>query len=269
MGGLNVPAVADVRSILSDDDRSGSTTSIDIPDVINTVPLDGESIATPSLRVFAESGGFPYDAPIEARLVARNRSLLSPDFQSSNVNLIFDGVPVTQALAAGRYKAQWTLSSPHPGDVGTVDTSQIQTRFVVQDSAEGPTGPQGVQGPQGPVGMTGATGLNGAAGAKGDPGARGAAGRDARVTCKVKKSKKIKVTCSVRLVTPKGAVKVRAALTRGNRVYARGAAASKHGRAALRLRGRRHVPRGDYTLTVVQRYRHGRSNTVTMAVLVR
>ena len=74
-------------------------------------------------------------------------------FQTTNVNLA-SGVQVckpataatpcaagTPGLDEGRYDASWLLSSAHHGDPTAIDTSLLDTRFVIQQSAVGPTGP--------------------------------------------------------------------------------------------------------------------------------
>jgi Collagen triple helix repeat (20 copies) len=75
--------------------------------------------------------------------------------------------------------------------------------------AQGPTGSQGIQGPTGPQGPTGIQGPQGIQGPKGDrgavgvtgqTGAQGPAGRDATIACRVaktKKTRKLKVICTV------------------------------------------------------------------------
>ena len=103
----------------------------------------------------------------------------------------------------------------------------------------GPQGPAGAPGPAGP------------AGAAGPPGPRGAPGRDATITCKPGKVKKgkVKVTCSVRFVTPRNA-KVAATLKRGGRVYARSTQRATGTTSRLSLRAVRPVAPGRYTLVV-------------------
>lgn len=131
---------------------------------------------------------------------------------------------------------------------------------------KGDTGEKGIQGDKGDKGDTGSAGPQGPAGATGP---RGPAGRDAKVTCKVKKGKKRKVTCTVRFTTPRNARVVRARISRRGRTYAVGRGVARRGHVALRLRARRAVPRGRYTLTVVTVDRSGRSVTTRSRVHVR
>ncbi|HTA97385.1 MAG TPA: choice-of-anchor D domain-containing protein [Solirubrobacteraceae bacterium] len=125
-------------------------------------------------------------------------------------------------------------------------------------SERGALGEPGKQGPQGIPGQTGGIGAKGVAGArgpKGAEGARGPAGPDAKVTCRVTRSRR-KVTCSVTLqgkATKQGA---QARLTRSGRTYARGTLAS--------LRPSRAIQRGTYTLRLTID-----SHTLTISVLLR
>lgn len=105
---------------------------------------------------------------------------------------------------------------------------------------------------QRPGGQPGADGSPGPTGAPGPTGPRGPRGRDAKVTCKIKKSKgKTKVTCRVTFVKAKV---TRAALERGGRIYARGTLDAQGG---LAMRAVRRVRPGRYTLVLAWRGRHG------------
>jgi hypothetical protein len=112
------------------------------------------------------------------------------------------------------------------------------------DGAQGPAGSTGPIGPTGPAGTTGSTGpagTDGGPGATGPAGPRGAQGRDGRVTCRVRKPRRrrVRVTCSVRLVSSTQVV-----LRRAGRTVARGVV-SRTGRVTLT--GRR-LRRGRYML---------------------
>jgi hypothetical protein len=116
----------------------------------------------------------------------------------------------------------------------------------------GPAGPSGADGSPGPAGSPGATGP------------RGPRGRDAKVTCKVKKSKgKTKVTCRVTFVKAKIS---RAALERGGRVYARG---TLDARGGLVMRPVRRVRAGRYTLVLAWRGPRGAAVTERRPVTIR
>ena len=293
-----------VKRITSDDDLGGGATVLAVPDVVNTTPLNGESMA-PRFKAYADAGDAG-NSPIQLGITPRGGG--APVFQTTNVNnpsgvQVCAPTPATNAcasgtpgLAEGRYDARWFLTSVHHGDSSAIDTLQLDTRFVVQQSAVGPTGPSGSNGtngtngsdgavgPTGPNGSNGTNGTNGTNGAKGDPGAqgpqgpvgvqgpggtvgpqgpagpRGPAGRDARVTCKPKATKKkVKVTCTVRFVTAKSAKSVRARITRRGTLYASGRGIAHAGKVALHMKAVRKVRPGRYTLTVVVVDRHGRS----------
>ncbi|MEA2123877.1 MAG: hypothetical protein QOI80_659, partial [Solirubrobacteraceae bacterium] len=101
-------------------------------------------------------------------------------------------------------------------------------------SGVGPTGPAG---PAGPAGPTGPGGAKGDKGDTGEPGARGPAGRDAKVTCRVVRRKKI--VCKVRFVSAR-----RGRLVRRGRTVARGAVVRHEVTFTLRDR----VRKGRYTV---------------------
>ncbi|MEA2448948.1 MAG: large repetitive protein, partial [Thermoleophilaceae bacterium] len=152
----------------------------------------------------------------------------------------------------------WSLDFPS-NESTQVSTTQVSLRGTGVAANAGPQGPQGEQGPPG------AQGPQGTAGSPGAQGPQGPAGRDAVVTCKVKKLKKKKrtrVTCTVRLAGASGSAIAR--LRRHGVTYARGRARMSHGRLHLRLRARRAVTRGRYTLTV----RIGRRTVVKRKVTV-
>jgi hypothetical protein len=165
-------------------------------------------------------------------------------------------------LAPGRYNAVWRLTDTQ-GDGTTHDTFTLRTELTVQPGGgQGATGPAGSPGGQGPVGGQGPAGSPGATGPTGARGPRGRPGRDARVTCKVKKTRKgPRVTCTVKFAKKK-AGKLHALLTRGTRVYATGK--TVHG--TLQLTAKRRLPPGIYTLTVVGRHR---STRLSVQVVVR
>jgi hypothetical protein len=198
-------AQAPVKRINSDDDLGGGATVIAVADVVNTTPLAGESMP-PRFKAYADAGdGLPWPVSLDITPRGGGASL----FQTTNVD-VSSGAQVcsptpattpcasgTPGLAEGRYDAAWLLTSAHVGDLASVDTSRISTKFVVQQSMVGPTGPNGTNGsngtngtngtagavgPTGPNGTTGANGTNGANGAdganggKGDTGAQGPVG---------------------------------------------------------------------------------------------
>ncbi|HKP91389.1 MAG TPA: glycine-rich protein [Thermoleophilaceae bacterium] len=137
-----------------------------------------------------------------------------------------------------------------------------------QDGAPGAPGQNGSQGPQGSQGPKGDTGAQGPRGPIGPRGLQGPAGRDAVIACKVartKKTKKLKVVCTVNFANAQRAAKVRLRLRSHGRTAARGKANVRHGRARVVLR---HVPRGHYTLrlTTVDRRGKARQGHASMRV---
>jgi streptogramin lyase len=116
-------------------------------------------------------------------------------------------------------------------------------RYVDADLRPGPSGPRGPIGPSG---------------AQGPRGPQGPPGRDAKVTCKVTKSRNsrnVKVTCKVSLVHRSTSARVGWRLVRRGHTVARGTARARHGRLTLSLRQFGHLRRGRYTLRIAGRRR--------------
>jgi hypothetical protein len=114
--------------------------------------------------------------------------------------------------------------------------------------------PQGPPGTNGTNGADGAQGPTGAQGPKGDTGPQGPPGRNAKVTCKVtktKSAKKVKVTCKVVLVPAKAKIKWR--LVRRGHTVAHGIGFARSHRLTLRLGGLPGLRRGRYTLRIAGR----------------
>jgi hypothetical protein len=116
--------------------------------------------------------------------------------------------------------------------------------------AQGAQGEPGKQGPQGTLGQTGPIGAKGTTGARGLKGTKGA---DAKVTCRLIRSRR-KVTCSVTLQGKATKQSAQARLTRSGRTYADGTLAS--------LSTSRAIQRGMYVLRLTVEDR-------TLAILVR
>jgi hypothetical protein len=102
--------------------------------------------------------------------------------------------------------------------------------------------------PQGPAGDPGAAGATGSAGATGATGPAGPAGRDAKVTCRVRRTAKRKVICKVRLVSSSSSssARVRWRLSRNGRTVAHGSVRARDGRATLRLSSLANLRNGRY-----------------------
>jgi hypothetical protein len=121
---------------------------------------------------------------------------------------------------------------------------------------KGDPGAQGNLGPKGDPGTQGNPGPKGDPGPKGNTGPRGPAGRDAKVTCKVKKSKsakKVTVTCTVVLTHLAGKAGVRWRLLRGARTVDHGVAHSRKRRLEVRLSKFGKLRHGRYTLRIAGR----------------
>src|SRR3954451_10010451 len=122
----------DVKRITSEDDLGGGETALAVPDVINTTPLNGESMA-PRFKAYADAGDLG-SSLIELTITPRGGG--APLFQTPGVNdpngvQVCAPTPATTACAAGtpglaegRYDARWVLASPHQGDPTAVDSSR-------------------------------------------------------------------------------------------------------------------------------------------------
>lgn len=133
----------------------------------------------------------------------------------------------------------------------TVGSETEVTAVFIHDGTQGPAGPTGPQGGAGPAGSNGA---NGAVGAKGDTGPAGPQGPAAKVTCKVKGSKKPKVTCTVKQSASASSARLHWRLMRSGHMVRHGTA--RHGRLRLGT-----LPPGHYRLKV-----EGQGGTTSIAV---
>jgi hypothetical protein len=116
---------------------------------------------------------------------------------------------------------------------------------------EGPVGDDGsagAPGAPGPAGVDGSPGTPGLPGAPGTPGAKGRPGRDAVVVCRVSKSRRVRCTVTVKRTR---ASKARVRLSRGAAVYAKGTARRSGRRTVVKMRSRKRLRAGRYTMTLV------------------
>lgn len=123
------------------------------------------------------------------------------------------------------------------------------------------TGPTGNTGPVGPVGTTGATGSTGQAGPQGP---RGPAGRNAKVTCKFDKTgkaKKVKVTCTVKLIAASSS-NLTWKLNRAGRTWRQGKIPAGSKANAVKIPREGSLPRGTYKLKL-----EGRGRPVLVRIL--
>jgi hypothetical protein len=231
------------------DEQSAGVATVDVPQFAFFAPMDGESVQSPFQAYVDVTDGTPTTltmTPFNRNPDGSNGAQAGGPF---TVNPVSGGA--VSGLSPGRYNGRWDLSDTQ-GDGTTHDTNRSVTQFVVQPGGGAAQGTQGPQGPSGPGGP------------KGDKGDRGPAGRDATVKCRVTgKKRKPRVRCTVKLAR-KLSGRTRARLARGGRVYARGRTS---GRRPLTLEGKRRIPHGTYTLTVVNSYR-GHTRTVSARVVI-
>jgi hypothetical protein len=175
------------------------------------------------------------------------QATIAPD-QSCAVNVRF------APTATGSRSAVLRITDNAPGSPH--DVSLSGTGSAAPTTGPGPPGQDGATGLAGPVGPAGPTGMTGAAGLAGPTGPRG---RDASVRCRIRKSKKGKITvvCAVTLAAPARSRAV-ARLTKHGRVYARGAATVGRAQSTVRLRPLRALHPGRYRLTLDVTERGGR-----------
>jgi streptogramin lyase len=115
----------------------------------------------------------------------------------------------------------------------TVPVTSATVTVIAQNSGPtGPTGPAGGTGSAGPAGVAGSNGANGKDGAQGPQGAQGPAGPAAKVTCKAKGTKKVRVTCKVTAASASNA-RLRWSLRRAGRTYRHGTTRGSHLRLQL------------------------------------
>jgi hypothetical protein len=243
-------------SISQTDEQSGGSTQTEVPDVLDTSPMQGETVAG-MFTALAESGltgannsVTPTDSTSRVALSIALASGGAAVFTSSNVDTA-TGVNVT-GLAPGTYKATWTLS-----DLPNGDSRTVTTRFVEQAANQGPKGDTGDTGAQGPKGNTGP---------RGPRGPRGPAGPRPKISCHL--AKHGKVSCKVTFSkTKKGTLRMM--IARGSQVVALGHGTIRHGAATITLRRLRRLSAGRVTITLVLSRRGRATTTSRIAVRVR
>jgi hypothetical protein len=115
--------------IVQTDEFSGGSTITEVPNVLNTSPMDGEIVYGP-FTALAQSGlagpnntTIPTDSTSKIGVVIRPAAGGAPVFAANNVDTL-NGVNVP-ALKKGPYKATWTLTDIN-GDVRVVGTRFIE-----------------------------------------------------------------------------------------------------------------------------------------------
>ncbi|MEA2126886.1 MAG: hypothetical protein QOI80_3668, partial [Solirubrobacteraceae bacterium] len=221
------------------DDLSGGFTEVSPSRVFDTAPLDGESIYGTSFRFYIRTSGGDPAPTTGASFAQAGGTPIAVASIDQNAGTVVSG------LVPGRWSSTYTTTDKHG------DTAKTFGNFIVQD------GGAGTAGPTGPAGPTGAAGQVGAAGAAGKAGPAGPAGKvgKIKVSCKLKKHKKIK--CKVKVAKASSA-KVSARLSRAGRTVAVG-----HGRGGANVRTQRAARAGRYRMTIVV---NGRTVTRTIRV---
>jgi hypothetical protein len=161
------------------------------------------------------------------------------------------------------------VTATNDGGGVTASSGAVQVPADGSDGANGNAGAGGTNGLDGAIGAPGALGLPGPAGATGATGATGPRGRDgrkAKVTCKLKKKRKIR--CTVSFKKAKTSAVVRASLRRAGVLVATGRPRSSSGSATLGFLRRRALRPGRYVLTITERAADGTRGTSRIAITV-
>ncbi len=220
-------------SVAQTDEVSGGQTVVNLPDVLDTSPLSGETLYG-RFTALAESTG----ATLPIAVSIARASGGPPVFTAANTDTP-DGVAVP-ALAPGTYKATWTVKDPNG------DTRIVTTRFIEESALQGPPGPPGPRGPQGPPGKV----------------------PKFTVTCKLHKHHRI--TCTVNLLTAKDTKgTVRMTVAKAGHLVALGHARIIRGKASTTMRELHRVTRGSLTITVVLSQPHKAAATRRTVVHVK
>jgi hypothetical protein len=211
------------------DDASGGQTQTEVADIEDTTPMEGEEVYG-AFTALAEAG-FPGENNTIAPSADNVAVSIAPEGGGGEVfsssNVNTESGVAVHALAPGTYDATWTWSDSNG------DSRTVVTRFVEAAAVTGPAGP---------------------------------AGKNAKVTCKIKSSKKI--VCTVTYPKAKsGSVLVR--IARRATVAALGRASLRHGRATVALLTRGRVASGRWTVTLVRLGASGSAQTTTVTVRLR
>ena len=247
----------EIGSVVTLEDDHGGGTALHVPEVVQTVPMDGEAVWGSSWTAYANvtDSAFSWAGAGTSTELAYQTWV---DPLKDGPWTTVPGNPNTatgatvSGVAPGRYQARWRVVDGHG------DTSTHYSMFFQEPSQAGPEGPQGPTGATGPQGPSGAAGPQGPLGPAGPAGPQGPRGRDAKVTCTVKtpKKNKTKVVCKVKFVSSTSS-RVRAIglhLSRGGRLLAAGSAPVHGGRATVTMRPLNRLrPGGRYQVRIVAR----------------
>lgn len=125
-------------TIAQTDEHSGGQTVTEVADVVNTSPLDGETMYGSFTALALASDGH---SPISLKITRATGG--KAVFSSKNVDTP-NGVSV-KGLKPGAYAALWTVTDANG------DSRRVTTRFIEQPGTQGPRGPRGPQGKAGPT----------------------------------------------------------------------------------------------------------------------
>jgi hypothetical protein len=237
------------------DDLSGGNTQVDVPSLFNQVPDTNDSMPGGLWTGYADVSGNGDTAQTLAVLASVNFQVMPHGGGAPVVNSNmtpgsdgvgpFESVTLTNAIAAGRYFANFKLTDTHG------DTASSSDLFAQQpggaNGATGATGPAGSAGAQGPSGPTGKTGP------------QGPAGKSSELKCTTKttgkgKKKKTHLACNVTVLSS-GTFNVSIRFSRGHTTYA-AATAAVRGTTKVKFRTLRTLRRGNYTVTLISTRAH-------------
>jgi hypothetical protein len=211
-------------AISQTDELSGGLTQTEVPDIVDTSPVEGETIYG-KFTVVAESALagpdnslIPTD-PISTIGVSITRaSGGAPVFKARNVDTL-NGV-TAGPLPTGKYVATWTLTDSN-GDIRLG-----QTRFIQRAGHALP--------------------------------------RRTGISCKLTGTAHNRVHCSITFANASAAGTVRVTIARASRVLATGQAKVKRGGATLTMRRLRRVSKGAWKVTLVLAQPHRPTQTAVL-----
>jgi hypothetical protein len=225
------------------DDASGGQTQTEVPDVLDTSPMEGETVYG-SFTALAETGLPGQDNEEQSTdgftTVA---ALITPAGGGSTIGVgpnadTPSGVTVS-GLQPGAYNALWVLTDANG------DRRLVGTRFIEAAPVQGPPGKQGKQGKTGP------------------------AGPKPKITCKLVQHHKIKCTVTYPKKKTTRHATLRVSIARGGHVAALGQGKLHHGAATITMIEHRQLTRGAWTITLVLGQSHRAATTTTAKLRMR
>lgn len=211
-------------SISQTDERSGGLTQTEVPDVVDTSPVQGETVYG-KFTVVAESALIgPNNALIPTDPFSRIGVSIAPAnggapvFTARNVDTL-NGV-TAGPLHVGKYIATWTLTDTN-GDVRLGQTRFIQRAGLPQPRRTG-------------------------------------------ITCKLTGKGRNRVRCSITFANAKVSGTARVTIARAGHVVAKGQAKVKAGKATLTMRVLRRVSKGAWKVTLALSQPHRPAQTTVL-----